>query len=112
MILDGSGEAMEYAVEVPRMLLDASEPEIWLGISKVGGGTLGKAYSGYWGYVANVDGESLIVGWDLRTGTAKTHEQVARIIAGFLSDMCDDDSFDSAQRVFLDASADRLSDFA
>jgi len=52
-------------------------------VDKDGGGTLGRAYDGTWtvsvenGPVFEIDGE------ELRTGTPKTHEQVARMAVEF-----------------------------
>jgi hypothetical protein len=48
-------------------------------------------------------GHRLIAGTDLITGTRKTHEQVARIIAGFLS---------SGEYDLPEDQQDRLSEFA
>ena len=62
MILDSDGYPMEYAVFVPMMLIDESEPSIEMRIDKAGGGTLGVFYAnGSWSYAVSVDGEILWV---------------------------------------------------
>ena len=77
----------EYTVIVPKMLLpEYPEPRITISVSKVGGGTLGESYEGLWEYNATCDGKPVMFGADLYTGTAKTHEQAARIVAGFLTE--------------------------
>jgi hypothetical protein len=76
---------MEYQTEVPTMLLPQyPEPLIVISVSKAGGGTIGKSYTGTWHYRAYIRGCLMISGDDLHTGTPKTHEQAARIVAGFL----------------------------
>jgi hypothetical protein len=95
---------MEYTIEVPKMLLpEYPEPVITIRVSKVGGGTLGESYTGTWEYRVGYLGHRLIAGTDLITGTRKTHEQVARIIAGFLS---------SGEYDLPEDQQDRLSEFA
>lgn len=112
MILDSDGYPMEYAVFVPMMLIDESEPSIEIGIDKAGGGTLGVFYAnGSWSYAVSVDGE-ILSGDDLHSGLGKSHEDMARVLAGFLSDSYDAESLTDAQRAFLVNQADRLSEFA
>src|SRR5208282_241439 len=78
------GEPAELTVVVPRMYLGDSEPEIWIGISKVGGGTVGKSYSGTWEYRV-ISGGVHIEGADLRSGAmGATHEEMIRTLASFL----------------------------
>lgn len=77
---------MEYSVDVPEMLLpEYPEPRITIRVSKVGGGTVGESYDGTWEYRVGYDGRTAMTGSDLVTGTPKTHEQAARILAGYLS---------------------------
>ena len=65
-------------------------------ISKVGGGTLGKAYDGRWMYRVKRVGDRRILaeGDDLRTGTPKTHQQVVGIVLDFLDDLGGDERAD------------------
>jgi len=94
----------EYTVIVPKMLLpEYPEPRITISVSKVGGGTLGESYEGLWEYRVYIKGYPVITGTDLRTGTPKTHEQVTRTIAGFLS---------SGEYNVPPGELDRLSEFA
>lgn len=54
-------------------------------VEKVGGGTVGEAYEGYWRYAAHAeDGELLGCGNDFHTGTPVTHHIAARWILEFL----------------------------
>lgn len=48
-------------------------------ISKVGGGTVGKAYTGeYWHYLALTEGQGVVMeGSDLRVGKSATHDGAA-----------------------------------
>lgn len=48
-------------------------------IYKVGGGTLGNAYIGLWGYRVRRHGKVIASGEDLRTGMPVTHEQAAEL---------------------------------
>lgn len=58
-------------------------------ISKVGGGTVGRAYEGRWHYrVRPADGRKILAeGDDLNTGTPKTHREAAEILLDFLDDV-------------------------
>lgn len=48
-------------------------------VAKVGGGTVGREYTGNWSYVvATVSGEILAKGSDLYTGTLHMHWEAAR----------------------------------
>jgi len=94
----------EYSIDVPKMLLpEYPEPRITISVSKVGGGTLGESYEGLWHYRIYTRGYPVIAGNDLHTGTPKTHEQAARIVAGFLS---------SGEYNVPPGELDRLSEFA
>lgn len=53
-------------------------------VTKVGGGTVGRSYTGDWVYEirrGSHTGKVLMHGRDLYTGTAKTHVQAARLAA-------------------------------
>jgi hypothetical protein len=76
----------EAHVTVPRVSEDASDPEIILHISKVGGGTVGRAYAGNWAYCVIVDGEETLHGDGLTTPLPRTHRQAARVLAAFAAD--------------------------
>lgn len=58
-------------------------------ISKVGGGTVGRAYDGRWHYrVRSANGRKILAeGDDLNTGTPKTHREAAEILLDFLDDV-------------------------
>lgn len=75
----------EYRAEVPAITSGDDPRELVLYLSKVGGGTPGQAYTGNWAYLLTWGGEETEHGDDLRTGSPKTHEQAARIAAGFLA---------------------------
>lgn len=69
---------------------DVDDPKDWtIYISKIGGGTVGKAYTGDWCYLVEdaATNEVIKQGSDLHTGTAKTHRQAARILASFLREL-------------------------
>lgn len=91
----------QFGPQALTVLREAGEPEHeWRGrpigthvmveISKAGGGTLGRRYSGTWSYRLTQNGKVLAEGDDLRTGTPKTHEEAARIAWGF-----QDESYDA-----------------
>jgi hypothetical protein len=119
----------EYAVSIPTMYVKAmGETAITIGMSKVGGGTIGIAYAnGSWEYAVNVNGVTAIEGNDLRSGAmGATHEEMARTLASFLgaageslylADMSGRESeyageYDDDARAFLVAEYERLSAFA
>ena len=54
-------------------------------VYKTGGGTVGKAYTGYWGYCITRRGRVVASGEDLHTGMPKTHEQVVDIVLHILT---------------------------
>lgn len=58
-------------------------------VSKDGGGTLGRAYEGTWTVSVQNGPEYILDGDELRTGTPKTHAQVARLAYDFAADRCD-----------------------
>lgn len=49
-------------------------------VEKVGGGTVGTAYDGYWRYAVHEDATPLGCGNDFYTGTPVTHRKAARAI--------------------------------
>jgi len=94
----------EYTAEVPKMFLpEYPEPRITISVSKLGGGTLGESYEGLWEFRVYIKGNPVITGTDLRTGIPQTHEETARIVAGFLS---------SGQYNVPTDQLDRLAEFA
>lgn len=52
-------------------------------ISKVGGGTVGKAYVGHWHYTIVQGGAVSDRGSDLHTFMARTHAEAAQVLMGF-----------------------------
>jgi len=121
---DSDGYPHEYASSVPVIDGDATEPVILIGLSKAGGGTIGKAYSGSWAYTVLCDGIPVIVAADLGGSPARgTHEEMTRILADFLAVAGEslahrgDESdysreYDAAARDSLAAAYERLSAFA
>lgn len=73
---------MEYIVEVPKFTENDSKIEI--GVDKVGGGTLGSSHKGTWEISHYVNGR-LLGTEDMITGSPKTHEEAAKIYAGYLA---------------------------
>ena len=76
-------EEFEYR-EVKRLSRGRS---LVIRISKVGGGTVGRAYGeGQWIYRVSYTGPGPVVleGDDLRTGAPRTHAEVAEIVFDFL----------------------------
>jgi hypothetical protein len=70
--------------------LDADEHEFTIdyfggnvGVSKVGGGTIGRAYEGFWHYTIVPDQGEVITGSDLFTGTPKNHQEAADLVLDF-----------------------------
>ncbi|MFI5614720.1 hypothetical protein [Amycolatopsis sp. NPDC051903] len=56
-------------------------------VEKVGGGTLGRTYTGSWGYVVTDSASTeLGRGQDFTTGTPKTHAETALLIAEHFRD--------------------------
>lgn len=59
-------------------------------VEKLGGGTVGKAYTGTWRYIVlNPDGSEAARGQDMETGMPHTHKQAARVIAEYF-DLCEE----------------------
>lgn len=56
------------------------DPETFVRISKVGGGTVGREYSGYWHYTIVMAGAVSDRGSNLYTGSPHTHEAAAFLI--------------------------------
>lgn len=114
------GDPCEYAVRVPEMYADGPESVILLGISKVGGGTVGESYSGSWSYVITCDGTTVISGSDFSCGMPHDHEYTARQVADYFGAVGEsltfrhEDSehageYDETQAEFLVAQYERLS---
>lgn len=60
-------------------------PPFHVGINKIGGGTVGKAYEGDWEFeFANYISGQSTGGSDFHTGTPKTHEEAAHLVIEFL----------------------------
>lgn len=73
---DFDDELIELSTSV-----DTSNGVVQVDLHKIGGGTRGRSYDGYWGYRVQRGPDQIIaVGGDLRTGTPKTHEQVVPIV--------------------------------
>jgi hypothetical protein len=58
-------------------------------VYKDGGGTPGRSYDGTWTVTVQNGPEYVVDGEELRTGTAKTHAQVARIAYDFACERSD-----------------------
>ena len=117
---------VEYEVDVPSMYAPAPEwePPVRIGISAVGGGTLGEAYAWntwIWGVWSR--GELVLCSDDLKSsGVAATHETMAKTLCAFLASDGEimsrggnDDHLGGywpAQREFLESEHERLASFA
>jgi len=91
----------ELQLTVPA--LEREQAPLVIGIAALGGGTVGRAYADNdWVYVVHLDGVLLASGADLHCGgIARTHRQMAAVLATHLADAGTDS--------VLDAHADRLS---
>lgn len=74
-------DVIEYSVTIPGTVLSVC-------ISKSGGGTIGKFYTGGWSYRIT-GGGVWIEGEDLITGTPRTHTYVAALVPTFFHDELD-----------------------
>ena len=72
---DGRDFAPEYVTVIDGTVIE---------IEKLGGGTLGRAYSGTWRCQYTPPGDVPHFTQDLTTGTPKTHAQAAVLLAEFL----------------------------
>lgn len=72
----------EYEVDVPPLW--EGDKRIVICVDKIGGGTLGSSYTGLWKVLYIGLGDMHEKG-ELHTGTPKTHAEVAKIFADFLS---------------------------
>lgn len=86
-------EDFEFSAEVPA--LREGDPRVVLHIAKVGRGTVGQSYAGDWYYCVERPGQSFdqfMHGDELHSGTPRTHDYMARELAGFLA-VAEDDRF-------------------
>jgi hypothetical protein len=74
---DDSGDMPEYCATIHGWLV---------AVDKYGGGTLGKAYDGTWTVSVMNGPEYVLDGQELRTGTPKTHAEVAQLAYEFAQD--------------------------
>jgi hypothetical protein len=98
-------EHHEHTVLVPRLYTDAEEPRLEIGVDKVGGGTLPRAYDGYWDVYYYVNGV-LKDATRITTSMPKTHHQVAVLTAQYVADSIEEvDDMDTYDRLmwFVDA---------
>jgi hypothetical protein len=79
----------DVTFDVPQWNTD--DPTLTIAIEKLGGGTVGKAYTGTWRYVVRLAGTEIAKGQDLDSGTALTHEEAAHTLADFLAYRWDED---------------------
>ena len=61
------------------------EPDLTIQIAKVGGGTVGRAYTGYWQAVVTCADQEVYRTDQLHTTQACTHHDAARHLVGFIS---------------------------
>jgi hypothetical protein len=92
----------EIILTVPA--LDDGQPMLVIGIAALGDGTLGRPYADNdWVYAMHLDGVLVASGADLHSGgIARTHRQMAAVLATHLAD-------DTAVVPHLAGQADRLS---
>ena len=74
----------EYPGHDDHEFITTNDGFIEIRITKVGGGTVGRHYSGYWHYAILRHGLVLRHGSDLYTGTDTTHLGAALIVTEFL----------------------------
>lgn len=96
---------------VPKLTED--DPEVTISIEAFGGGTPGKAYAGNdWFYEVRMDGEFIMDGGDLHHALPATAEDMARVLADFLSADAESpgalEGYDDAERAFLESQGERL----
>lgn len=61
--------------------------DVKVSVYKVGGGTVGEAYAGSWGYcVETLDEFEIANGEDLITGMPHTHASVAQTVLSFVNE--------------------------
>jgi hypothetical protein len=76
----------EYEPETTLTLPGAlGEPDLTIEVAKVGGGTVGRAYTGWWQIVVTYAGREVYRTDDLHTGSPCTHRVAARHLAAFLA---------------------------
>jgi hypothetical protein len=87
--MDGRGETVNDD-ETPEY---TTTIEGWpVSVDKDGGGTPGRAYDGTWTVSVQNGPEFVVDREELRTGTPKTHEQVARMAYDFACARVEDDA--------------------
>lgn len=123
-VLDEDGYPHELTTGVSPVYRSDHESTVLIGISAVGGGTVGIAYANnHWRYTVTLDGKPVITGQDLRSGgMGATHQEMTRTLASFLaaageSLYLSEDSpyageYEPDASVFLIGEYDRLSAFA
>lgn len=111
---------VEYQVDVPPEYSRSAEAAIRIGMSAVGGGTVGEAYAGngwIWGVWEN--GRLILSAADLRSpaASAATHAEMVRTLCSFLAHDGDviasggtveGESYTPAQREFLGRNNERI----
>lgn len=115
----------EYTVTVPKQYDNApDESEITIGITALGGGTVGRAYAGTgWQWQVRENSTLVLLAQDLRSNmTPATHDDMARTLAAFLSADAEtlaygdrdalSTEYTQAQRDFIESNGERLSAFA
>lgn len=73
----------EATYDVPQLYRD--DKPLTIQIAKSGGGTVGESYAGTWRAIVTLGDTELYRGQDLDTGTPKTHEQAARVLADYVA---------------------------
>jgi hypothetical protein len=63
-------ELIEKTIEIESVSVD---------VYKIGGGTLGRSYIGFWGYRVRRGDQKIAAGGDLYTGMPKTHVEAATL---------------------------------
>lgn len=64
---------------------EADGVEVTVEIAKLGGGTVGRQYTGRWRYIMSVGGTEAARGQDFDTSTFESHKSAARILFRMLS---------------------------
>jgi hypothetical protein len=94
-------DEIEYTVEVPRQ--DQQDPVVTIGISAIGGGTVGRAYADQeWKWQVRYDGKVVASDDNLRSGYPATHAQMAVTLAAFLATDAETISNDTGGELSVD----------
>lgn len=84
MMIDCDETYVEYWATFDANPCDTDSTKV--GVTKTGGGTIGRSYEGSWEYHVVDNGEHVFCGDNLYTGMPKTHSEVATLVCDFLKE--------------------------